>query len=174
MSSSGSPTGHLESRVFRPGHLLTVGLRLPLREQLTVLWILVLAFLVEVGLRTVSFNRVARWFRVSLTTDSADNPDSPGPPDFDETEQRQIRNVLRVMPHWPLAKGSCLRQSILLAYLLRRRDPVIRLAVSRKGEDIVAHAWVELSGMTIGRLEGYEVLGREFGSRSPLSLDESD
>jgi hypothetical protein len=154
--------------------LLTVGLRLPLREQLTVLWILVLASLVEVGLRTVSFNQVARWFRVSLITDSTDNPNTPGTPDFDETERRQIRNVLRVMHYWPFAKGSCLRQSILLAYLLRRREPVVRLGVSRQDDEIVAHAWVDICGISLGHIDGYAAMEKGPVSGSPSSLDETD
>ena len=51
--------------------------------------------------------------------------------------------------------ATCLRQSLLLYWLLRRRGlaPEIRLGVRKEDQKFDAHAWVELHGIALGETE---------------------
>ena len=48
-------------------------------------------------------------------------------------------------------KATCLRQSLLVYWLLRRRglDPEIKLGVRKQDGALDAHAWVELDGLAL-------------------------
>ena len=52
--------------------------------------------------------------------------------------------------HGPLSV-TCLRQSLLLYWLLRRRglQPDLRLGVRKQAEALDAHAWIELDGQPL-------------------------
>lgn len=54
--------------------------------------------------------------------------------------------------HGPIS-ATCLRQSLLLYWLLRRRglQPCLRLGVRKQAEALDAHAWVELEGQPLSR-----------------------
>jgi len=47
-----------------------------------------------------------------------------------------------------MVTATCLRQALLLHWLLRRRglQPELRIGVRKQGEALDAHAWVELEG----------------------------
>lgn len=49
--------------------------------------------------------------------------------------------------------ATCLRQSLLLYWLLRRRglDPALKLGVLKEPEAFLAHAWVELGGRALAQ-----------------------
>lgn len=134
------------------GRPLRSALRLPLVEQLLLVPVLALALAVEVALRVVPVRRLARWLGVPLelaagraTTPAVD----PNPP-LTVWERRAGRAVLRVMRHWPFGDGSCLRQSLVLGALLRHRRPALRIGPVRAGDTLLAHAWLEVSGATVG------------------------
>jgi hypothetical protein len=106
---------------------------------------LVIALALELALRLTPFARVRRWFGASNRTGSA--PTS-------EVHARLARfagAAYRVLP----LPGTCLRQSLVLCALLKRRDLPGRLClgVRRRGDTLTwgppsdgpiqAHAWVE-------------------------------
>jgi hypothetical protein len=47
-----------------------------------------------------------------------------------------------------MVTATCLRQALLLHWLLRRRglQPELRIGVRKQGEALDAHAWMELDG----------------------------
>jgi hypothetical protein len=49
-------------------------------------------------------------------------------------------------------RGSCLRRSLVLAALLRHQGlrPTLQIGVQRQGDELGAHAWVELEGQALG------------------------
>lgn len=49
--------------------------------------------------------------------------------------------------------ATCLRQSLLVYALLRRRGlaPELKLGVRKQGDALDAHAWVELQGVALGQ-----------------------
>jgi hypothetical protein len=48
--------------------------------------------------------------------------------------------------------ATCLRQALMLYWLLRRRglDPQLKLGVRREGVALDAHAWIEIEGVALG------------------------
>jgi hypothetical protein len=69
--------------------------------------------------------------------------------------RRQLRCASRVADGWPLSKGPCLRRSLVAGHLLRRHHPAIRLGVAGTGDDIHAHAWLEIDGRPLEAVGGF-------------------
>jgi hypothetical protein len=67
--------------------------------------------------------------------------------------------------------ATCLRQALLVHWLLRRRgfSPELRLGVRKQADAVDAHAWVELQGVALGqtRLAHLPFPGR--GLSAPLA-----
>jgi hypothetical protein len=70
--------------------------------------------------------------------------------------RRQIRCANRVADIWPFSKGPCLRRSLVAGRLLRRYDPAIRIGIGGSGDQLVAHAWLEINGRPLESIEAYE------------------
>ena len=59
--------------------------------------------------------------------------------------------------------ASCLRQSVWVYWLLRRRglSPKLQIGVRRLGDDLDAHAWVEFQGNALGAgPESHVIIGQ--------------
>ena len=137
------------------GRAVARGWSLPLVERLMVVRMLGLATIVEVGLRTMQLPPLAKALGVRLNW-SKQQAAPPGiPTSLGMTDRRKVTNILRVMRHWPFAEGTCLRQSLMLGRVLRRRHPELRIGVQDRGGGIVAHAWIELDGVALGGTDGY-------------------
>ncbi|MGH3922473.1 MAG: lasso peptide biosynthesis B2 protein [Pseudonocardiaceae bacterium] len=131
-------------------------LRLSLSEQLTTVRVIATALFVEAAIRTWSLPRVAESLGVALSEPRDEEPLSSGDPAWwGATQQRQLRCVRRVMRRWRLANGPCLRESLVIGHLLRRHRPLLRLGVARGGDAYVAHAWLEVAGMSIGEQDAF-------------------
>ena len=55
----------------------------------------------------------------------------------------------RVADAWPFSRGPCLRRTLVLGHLLREHDPALRLGVAGAGDDLNAHAWLEIDGQPL-------------------------
>lgn len=119
----------------------------------------VLALVAEVGIRTRPLSQVSGWFRVRLTGE----PTPPSSWRTDPKHRRRRRIVGMLTRHWPVAdrSGLCLRRSLLLGWVFRDRDPLLRIGVARADGRISAHAWLEFDGRQIG----------QDGLHRPLSFD---
>jgi Transglutaminase-like superfamily len=116
---------------------------------------------VELGLRTVGFARLTQMFGIRLGTDT----DTPGVVDLELPAWAggRVRAAQRVVQRWPFG-GPCLRESLLVALLLRRFDPAVCIGVNRCAGDVLgAHAWVEIAGAAydpdVGRFHQLGVSG---------------
>lgn len=119
---------------------------------------LVLAVVVEVGVRTVPLDRLAPALGVRMAApghgprlrDEAP-PAAPeeGRP-LTSAERQACRAVARVMRRWPRRTGTCLRESLLYGHALRSRRPVLHLGAVAGGGTPVAHAWLSFDGGTFG------------------------
>ncbi|MGD9794376.1 MAG: lasso peptide biosynthesis B2 protein [Acidimicrobiia bacterium] len=114
--------------------------------ELPVLAVLLLG--IEIGLRTTRVDRVARALGVQfLTTASAtDAQDAlhPGVPEpLTQRERRWTNNAARLIRRWPL-DATCLRRSLLLGWILRKRQPTLTLGVRMDNGEVKAHAWIRL------------------------------
>lgn len=120
---------------------------------------LAVAAVLEVALRTLPLPRIARALGVALALDAEEAP-RPDPPKLLLTpaERRRLRAVDRVMRHWRLSPGICLRQALLAGYHLRRHGPRLHLGVRRFEGAFGAHAWLDVAGAVLGGQEGFEPL----------------
>lgn len=99
---------------------------------------------VEIGIRCLPLPTVARLAGVALATD-VPSRDAPALA-LTARERRAVRWAGAVMRRWPLGTGVCLRRSLVIGRFVRRLRPVLRLGVTRHGEVIGAHAWLEVPG----------------------------
>ena len=148
--------------------MVAQGWSLPVPDRLIVVRMLGLATLVEVGLRTIHLPLLAKALGVRLNW-TTQPPAPPGVPTaLGSADRRRISGVLRVMRHWPFAEGTCLRQSLMLGRVLRGRHPELRIGVQDRGEGIVAHAWIELDGVSLGGSDGYLPLWQAPGNKDGI------
>lgn len=99
--------------------------------------------LIDVALRLFGYSRTRRWLeRRSLRTDS--RTATAGDLDAAQTAAR----LAAVAGRHGVVTTTCLRQSLLLYWLLRRRGlrPDLRIGVHKEAGEFGAHAWVELDG----------------------------
>lgn len=105
---------------------------------------------VEIGLRFWTVERLARRLGAPLAL-AAPGPDPvvEGPVLTGRDAQR-YRVVRRVMRHWPGgAEGACLRLALTAGFLLRHREPTVRLGVARVRGQVIAHAWLVIDGRAL-------------------------
>lgn len=147
-------------------------LRLPAPEQAALARALAAALAVEAGLRVLSLGDLARRLGVRLEDGAAhrgleSGPAPRGPADgLGPDDVRRVRAVERVFRSWPVRK-RCLRRSLALGYLLRRRRPVLRIGVGRDERGAIhAHAWIEVGGTPLGRDAHFRVLRAPGGNLS--------
>jgi hypothetical protein len=120
----------------------------PPRDLAQLAFLALLLLVVEGALRLASVDRVAR--RLGLRFLDAPTTSVAGQVQLRITprERRWVNNVGRVVRRWPW-DSSCLRQSLLLGWVLRRREPVLMMGVRREGDAILAHAWVRIDGVDL-------------------------
>ena len=149
---------------FGGGSLLTVRswrgtaravVRLPPRRWWAVVRTVVLAGLLEIGLRVTRLPRLARALGVrtepfgpAATDARQDTHPDAMVPRFTRSERDRIDTVRRVLSHRPF-NGTCLRQALLVGNALRARQPLLRVGVTKRDGAVVAHAWLELDGGVI-------------------------
>ena len=138
--------------------LLTVARVLAL-EVVTTIRVSATIVVVEVLVRTVPLPRIGRLLgcRIDLTP-SAD-VDEPArrvePDELAPSTVRRLRCTHRVADAWPFSHGPCLRRALVGGHLTRNLDPSIRLGVKGTGDEVAAHAWLELGGRPLEDVSDY-------------------
>src|SRR5450432_567140 len=63
--------------------------------------------------------------------------------------------MVRAAQHYTLVRTSCLEQSLLLWYLLRRQGitAALRIGIRKDAEKFEAHAWVEHDGAAVNQVQ---------------------
>ena len=56
---------------------------------------------------------------------------------------------------WPFSHGPCLRRALVGGHLLRDLDPAVRLGVTGTGDELLAHAWLEIDGRPLEPSSSY-------------------
>jgi len=104
------------------------------------------AALVELGVRTLPLPTVTRLAGVR----PASGPGRPGDawPLLTARERDRCRLALRVVAAPPFS-ATCLRRSLLLGHLLRRRRPTLQVGVAKDAGRVAAHAWIEIDGLSL-------------------------
>ncbi len=124
--------------------------------------VVVVAVVVEVGLRTTTLPRLAWALGAPLAVDGFDTYAAPTEAvPLPRWAAHRLEASRRVLRHWPFG-DTCLRQALVCGWLLRRLDPVLQLGVARVDGDVRAHAWLVVGGSVIDPR-------RAVGSYQPLA-----
>ena len=118
---------------------------------------------VEVGLRMLPLPLLLRTLGLKLAADNELVPAQELPPLVAREASMAATRVDRVVRRWR-PRRVCLRRSLVLGTMLRHHDPALRLGIRRAGQEIEAHAWLEIDGVPLPDFGG----AVESGSFSPL------
>jgi len=148
-------TRHLLQRAGR-------ALRLPPRELLTVVHVVLVAARVEALIRWVTLPRQCELLGVELDLTPTDGDVERLPiTALPEVSRRQLRCTAKVAEVWPFGRGPCLRRSLVAGHLLRRRHRTgLRVGVGGTGDDIHAHAWLEVDGRPVEAVGAFRAFER--------------
>ena len=71
----------------------------------------------------------------------------------------RLAQLAALAGRWSLFSTSCLRQALLVHWLLRRRGlaPELKMGVRKHGTGLDAHAWVVLQGAALGQFQSMHV-----------------
>jgi hypothetical protein len=124
---------------------------------------LLVAVVVEVGLRTTTLPRLARALGTPLAVDGFEAIADPTvvrllPP----WAVRRMHAARRVLRHWPFG-DTCLRQALVCGWLVRRLGPQLQLGVAKVDGEVRAHAWLVVGGTVVDprrAVSSYQPLGR--------------
>lgn len=121
-----------------------LGLPAPLRRS--TLLVTPIVALVEVGLRFLTLPSLARCCGARLvTTGETSATNAPADSTVAEADLRRQAAIRWVLNRWSF-DGTCLRQALGFAFLVRRRRPLLHLGLLENGA--IAHAWIEVDGVT--------------------------
>lgn len=123
-----------------------------------VLDTLVVAFVVEVGLRTMRLPRLARILGVPLSELADDVRDDTTQLAIPSAAVRRLRISAKVMRHWPFDE-KCLRRSLVCGYRIRELNPSLVVGVAIVGNEVKAHAWLTVDGISLDSLGSTSFLG---------------
>ena len=130
--------------------------RLSPREIATVGRVVVVLMFVELLIRWVPLPRLSRLLGVRLDLTPANLDPVPLPLDaVPAGARRQLRCARLVADAWPFSRGPCLRRALVGGHLIRRLDPAVRIGVSSDGNDVLAHAWLELDDRPLEPVAGF-------------------
>jgi hypothetical protein len=109
-----------------------------------------LAPIIELGLRIVGLKRTAQFLRVRLLFEAPGGGATTRRADFplDTVERRRLRIAWLVLTIGPF-DDSCLRRALVGAWQLRKREPAIRVGIRKTTSGINAHAWLEIDGVSL-------------------------
>ncbi len=120
-------------------------------EQLpATLAVIVVAVVVEIGLRVTTLPRLGRVLGVSIATGSTGAASAEQQPSaamrcLPARARRQVAATRRVLRHWPFG-DTCLRQALISGQRLRRFQPRLHIGVARIDGELRAHAWLVIRG----------------------------
>lgn len=118
-------------------------------ERLLLVRLVLLLPAIGAALHLLGFKRT-RDLLARLAPTPADQDRIAAAPTADEA--RRIAGLVGIAAHHGPYRATCLRQSLALWWLLRRRGipAVLRIGVHKDAGDLQAHAWVEHSGLPLG------------------------
>lgn len=120
-------------------------LRLPWPAQKLFLQALGLLPLISLAIRLFSFRRTQSALQRALPVGKMRGQNSDA-----RLVHQSARMVRAAADHGPF-RGNCLRQSVVLWWLLRRQgiDSELRIGVRKAGARFEAHAWIEWRGRAL-------------------------
>ena len=132
------------------GRLLQGWRRLTWHERARIAGLSLLLVPIHALLTLIGYARTRSWVeRLSVVP----TPRDPLPDDM--RDACRLAELASIAGRHGLVDASCLRQSLLVYFLLRRKGfgPALTLGVRRQSTILDAHAWVELGGVALGQHE---------------------
>ena len=123
--------------------------RLNWHDRVRITGLALLLVPVHASLLVFGYARTRHWLERLSTA-----PDLLPPTPCDITQAWRLAELASIAGRHGLVNANCLRHSLLLHFLLRRRRlaPALMLGVRRRGEsDMDAHAWVQLGDTALGQ-----------------------
>jgi Transglutaminase-like superfamily len=107
--------------------------------------------MVAASLRLRGYKGTQGWLQNKLES----RPTAPLAPELAPARLEMICRMVRAAEHYALLPSSCLEQSLLLWYLLRREGiaTALRVGVRKDSGKFEAHAWVEHDGTALNQAE---------------------
>lgn len=107
----------------------------------------VTAALVEPTVRLLPLRTAARLAgaRLDLGPDVAERDAWP---ELAPVDRERCDLALRLLAHRPF-RATCLRRALVLATIVRRHRPALRVGVTKAAGAVAAHAWLEIAGATL-------------------------
>lgn len=138
-------------------------------ERWLLLRLLVLLPAIGAALRLLGFNRTRALLGRAVPTPK---PSLAGAPPQPSDRPRRIARLVAMAACRGPYRATCLRQSLALWWLLRRRGipAELRIGVRKDGDALLAHAWVEQEGAPLGQGPlGHAPFPRRIPLRNPYT-----
>lgn len=123
-------------------------LRLSRSQRMRLIAMMAALPLIAMALQVFGYRRTRIWLEQRSHRPGARRADAS-----DLTDAQELANIASIAGRHGAIQATCLRQSLLLHWLLRRRglDPQLRLGVRKHEGDFDAHAWIELDGVALAQ-----------------------
>ena len=104
---------------------------------------------VDAALRLLGYERTCNLLRIGISKHPTSRRGGDAATDIEHAQR--IARLVGIAANHGLYRATCLRQSLVLGWLLRRRriPAELRIGVRKDGDDLQAHAWVELEGQAL-------------------------
>ena len=121
---------------------------LPAPERRLLLQLMVLQPLISVALRLYGYRRTHHWLQ---QRSQHPTPHSASTAEFAEAER--VATLAGIAGRRGPVATSCLRQSLAVLWVLRRRglQPDLKFGIDRIGSTADMHAWVEIDGTPLAQ-----------------------
>lgn len=121
---------------------------LPGPERGTFLWAQALLPLTAIALRLVGF---ARWRAALARLAPVEQRAFTGLEEHSIERALDTARMVQAASRYGSLRGTCLEQSLVLWWLLRRQgiDSSLRIGVRKQASELEAHAWVELGSVVL-------------------------
>lgn len=119
-------------------------------EARSIFWRAVFLLLViRAKLRLGGYKKTQQWLQKKL-----DGRDEPPSQTFRNSSSLEMTcRMVRAAEYYSPGQATCLEESLLLWYLLHRRNisAVLRIGVRKQADKFEAHAWVEENGIALNQ-----------------------
>jgi Transglutaminase-like superfamily len=120
----------------------------PLRDWPDVLTTLATAVVIEVGLRSMRLPALARLVHVPLGEEPPAASRTADALQLPPDAVRRLRTSAAIMRHWPFDE-KCLRRSLVCGRAIRKLHPRLILGVVVVDNEVKAHAWLSIDGVSL-------------------------
>jgi transglutaminase superfamily protein len=127
----------------------------PRKEKAELVELVILAIGAEIAVRLVRLPSLTRRLGITLVDgagETAKRAEAEGHLPA-TTIERRAASVDRLYRAWP-RRNSCLRRALVLGFCVREAHPTMRIGVAKEGDEIRAHAWIEVNGRVVGDESG--------------------